>query len=549
MRSLLLASTLLLSLPVVASAATTSASDARAAWNRPEPEWREGPVRYVLTDGESKEYKTLAGRGDRVAFISRFWAARDPDPLTPRNEAEDTFWERVGIADTFFTDTTISGWRSDRGRIYILLGPPDEINNYPLPSVSELDLTHSYDGLKRGSPSDIPLGQRGAVEWIYRSLPSSKAEAGQLITFVRNETGDFVLSRRLASSFRFEWAPGLPAPGPPRLSPNTTRQSGGLSRGRDFSDARLQPRDDPTSNPLAQANAVDGIMRAAEDLFGFGQASLFQRAEPPREPTGRVTSAQFFGVVQVQSRFDFFRSESGTGALITLGIPSEDATPEGGRPVEVQIFGRLENVEDSGHAYQFSTVKPGGWHAPVQMVGDSEHRLYQVRGILSPGEYRVNLGARIGDRIGTSGDRVRVPDFGGESLSLAGPVLTGAVGERVAEEEGEPFTLGKLRMVPKLEAVYRIGSDFGFYFQAYHARPDAKDGKLHLDIDYQISGRRDGLFRPLGRPVKLLDNGSPAHAYTFPLKGWVEGEYLLVVTVTDRVTGEARAGSAAFHLQ
>lgn len=533
MRRLLLASTLLLALPVAASAANTSASAERATWNRPEPEWREGPIRYILTDGESKEYKTLAGRGDRVAFISRFWAARDPNPFTPHNEAEEAFWERVGIADNLFTDTTISGWRTDRGRIYILLGPPDEINNYPLPSVSELDLTHLYDGLKRGSPSDIPLGQRGAVEWIYRSLPSSKAEAGQLVTFVRNETGDFVLSRRLASSFRFEWTPGLPAPGPPRLSPYTTRQSRGYS----------------TSSPLAQANAFDSTMRSAEDLFGFGQASLFQKAEPPREPTGRVTSAQFFGVVQVQSRFDFFHGESGTGTLITLGIPSEDATPEGGQPPEVQIFGRLEKVDDSGHTYQFSTVKSGGRRVPVQTVGDSEHRLYQVRGILPPGEYRVNLGARIGDRIGTSGDRVRVPDFGGESLSLAGPVLAGAVGERAGEEEGEPFTLGMLRLVPKLEAVYRIGSDFGFYFQAYHARHDSRDGKLHLDIEYQISVRRGGLFRPLGRPVRLLDNGSPAHAYTFPLKGWVEGEYLLVVTVTDRVTGEARAGSTAFHLK
>jgi len=523
--------TLLLAVYLLTPAATPDAE--RSDWNRPRVEWREGPVRYLLADEESKAYRTLATESERAAFIAQFWASRDADPFTPKNEAEETFWNRVGAADELFTQTTISGWRTDRGRVYILLGPPDEVNNYSLPSASELDPTHPQDGVRLGPLSDLRLGRRGAVEWIYRSLPNPEAKAGQLVTFVVDVTGEYRLSGRLASSFQW-YSPPVPrsivdSPVPP-------------------SRARGAPPRPGAPEPRASPGRLEGVMRSAEDLFAFGQASLFEKAEPPSTLQGRVTTAQFFGVVPVQTRLDFFEGSGGTTTLITLGIPEDEATA-GGSPSEIQVFGQLAKVDDPSHVYRFSSSKSATDPAPRQDVAGRDHRLYQVRGILPPGEYRIHLGARVADRIGTVEDRIAVPDFGGGSLTLTGPTLAETVGERPEGDEGKAFTLGHLRLVPKLAPIYRVGLDFGFFFQTCNAHAAPADGKLHLDIDYQISTRQKGIFQPLGKSVKLRDSGNPAHAYTFPLQGWTPGVYLLTVTVTDRVSGEVRASTTAFRVE
>jgi hypothetical protein len=215
----------------------------------------------------------------------------------------------------------------------------------------------------------------------------------------------------------------------------------------------------------------------------------------------------------------------------------------------VEIFGHVEKVGDPTQVFQFSANRPASDPVPVQRVDGIDYLLYQIRGILPPGVYRMSFGARIGDRIGSSGDRLEVPDFSGTELSLAGPVLAEKLGERAVSDEGKAFTIGNIRMIPKLESTYDTGADFGFYFQVYRARPDPAQKKIHLDIEYSLAVRDRGRFRPLGRPVRIRDNAAPTHGYSFPLKGWPAGEYLLTVTVTDRVAGEVQAGIAAFRVR
>lgn len=518
-----------------------TAEEKRAELNRPLPSWWEGPVRYLLTDEETREFRKLATASRREAFIARFWAARDPDPFAPGNDLEAAFWERVATADELFAATTIAGWRTDRGRVFILLGPPDEIVSYNLPSVSELDPTHHYDGIHRGAPSDLALGQRGAVEWIYRNLAHPAAEPNQLVTFVRDPSGEFVLSGRLAMPLRFEMSPGS-GPGIPRITPRRPRE--GVSNR-----SSLIRGPSPADSPAAQARQLESRLRATENLLAFGQAAMFEKAVPPQEAKGRVVTAQFFGTIRVRSRLDCFRSTEGTYTLFTLGIPTEDLPKTGEGAGEIQVFGHITRADDPAQAYQFSVSRPAAEQVPLQSAGGEEHRLYQVTGEIPPGEYRINLGARSGEKIGTLNDLVQVPDYSGETLLLAGPMLAESVGRRDEAEGKKAFAVGGLRLVPKLEPVFARGTSFGFYFQAYHARPDPVDGRLHLDIEYHIAVRREGLFRPLGKPVTLSDNDGPAHAYTFPLDGWEAGQYLLTVTVSDRVGGQVRSGTAVFEVE
>ncbi|MCI0656462.1 MAG: GWxTD domain-containing protein [Acidobacteria bacterium] len=515
--------------------AITSPQQERSEWNRPVPEWYQGPVRYALTDAETKTYRSLSQTLERAAFIARFWASRDPDPRTPRNEAEEVFWQRVFAANELFKATTLAGWRTDRGRIYIILGPPDEISSYNTPSVAQLDPTHFQDGLKRGPESDLRLGQRGAVEWIYRSLPSRLADAGQNVTFVKDESGEFRLSSRLAPSFRFEIDTLVKLNEPP--PPNADRRL-------------LVQAISPTQSPNYKANAFEGNVRSAEDLFSWGQTSLFQKMEPNASGPGRVSAAEYFGVIPVRHQLAFFQGVAGTSTLLTLGVPLDMPADSGGAtpPTEVEIFGTLEKVSDPAHSYQFSSKRKLSDSAPTQMVSGVEHRLIEIRGVVPPGEYRVNFGARLGERVGTAGETVVIPDFQPDTLSLAGPVLAEQVGQH-EPDGGNAFVLGKIKMIPKLDSSYAPESNFGFYFQVYHARLSPNDTRLHLNIEYSVAVREKGVFRPLGKPVSLKDNPAPNHAYWVPLKGWSPGEYLLTVTVGDGVGGEVVTGIAVFRVQ
>jgi GWxTD domain-containing protein len=526
-------------------------------WNRSEPEWREGPVRYLLTDDEDREYRSLTTPADRASFIARFWASRDLNPFTPGNDAEEIFWDRVSSADELFTLTTIAGWRTDQGRIYILLGPPNEITNYPVPSMDELDPSHFPDPFHRWPAGELAPGIRGAVEWVYRNLKDPRASPWQKVTFVRDESGEYRLSGSLATSFRFEptWG-NLSMHEAMQVFQQTTH--GGGRRGNAFTSAgagdsgmgptRIVP-DAFRTNEMKTMQAVQQGMQSYEAMLSFGQADMFEKAEPPAGATGRVSTAQFFGVVLLQDRVDFFQGTGGTSALITLGVPAADIKTGEGYPASFEVFGRLEQVDDPSHVYQFSTTRPTTETAPQQDVGGHEHRLYEIRGVVPPGEYRVNFGVRIGDRIGAVGDRVKVPDFNGNSLRLAGPVLAEKIGEVSATEGAKGFTLGQLRLLPKLDPTFPVGSEFGFYFQIYHAMSDPPEGRMHLDIGYGISVRQKGIYVPLGKPVTLADSGAAAHAFCFPLEGWSPGEYLLTVTVTDRSSGAIQVGTVPFLVQ
>jgi GWxTD domain-containing protein len=86
-------------------------------------------VRYLITKQERKTFLNLPA-AERKDFIEEFWKSRDPDPATEANEFKDEYFKRIDEANHLFSEGG-PGWLQDRGRIYILLGPPSEREPYP----------------------------------------------------------------------------------------------------------------------------------------------------------------------------------------------------------------------------------------------------------------------------------------------------------------------------------------------------------------------------------------------------------------------------------
>jgi GWxTD domain-containing protein len=113
-------------------------------------EWARQDVKYIITDRERDEYLALTTEVARNRFVEQFWMRRDPTPNTPRNEFKEAHYRRMAAANALFTESyvrVVNGWRTDRGRVYVVYGPPDRRS-----------FGQQRDGI-------------AIEEWLYRRIP------------------------------------------------------------------------------------------------------------------------------------------------------------------------------------------------------------------------------------------------------------------------------------------------------------------------------------------------------------------------------------------
>ncbi len=134
--------------------------------------WIEEEAVYIITPKEKEVFYRLETDEERDRFIEEFWQQRDPTPGTPRNEFREEHYRRIEYANkTFGRGTPTRGWRTDKGRIYIILGEPAQIQKY-------LNTTEIY-------PIEI---------WYYQGQPRfGQAPFFRILFFQRHGGGEFSL--------------------------------------------------------------------------------------------------------------------------------------------------------------------------------------------------------------------------------------------------------------------------------------------------------------------------------------------------------------------
>src|SRR5713226_7048024 len=91
--------------------------------------WLNEDVAWIISDEERSAFKQLSNDEERDSFIEAFWQRRDPTPDTVENEFKEEHYARMAYANEHFP-AGIPGWKTDRGRIYIMYGKPDEIDSH-----------------------------------------------------------------------------------------------------------------------------------------------------------------------------------------------------------------------------------------------------------------------------------------------------------------------------------------------------------------------------------------------------------------------------------
>jgi len=121
--------------------------------------WLEEDVIWIITDEERAAFKQLSNDEERDNFIEAFWQRRDPTPDTEENEYKEEHYQRIAYANGHFA-AGVPGWRTDRGRVYIVYGKPDEIESHPSGGTYERPLEEGG-----GETSTFPF-----ETWRYRYI-------------------------------------------------------------------------------------------------------------------------------------------------------------------------------------------------------------------------------------------------------------------------------------------------------------------------------------------------------------------------------------------
>jgi GWxTD domain-containing protein len=148
-----------------------------------DPKWAQGAIRFLLTKPERERWERLTDDGSRAEFVAEFWKSRDPTPLTPENEFRDEIERRILYADAHFAADEKRGSESDRGLVFVILGPPSYVGQKPLMSdddpiqaaraAPEQEVKYNADGTKviilHPRPALTSETLQGTREiWYYR---------------------------------------------------------------------------------------------------------------------------------------------------------------------------------------------------------------------------------------------------------------------------------------------------------------------------------------------------------------------------------------------
>lgn len=152
-------------------------------------------VRYIMTKKESKIFLELPPSA-RAEFIEKFWKRRDSTPETEENENKEAYFRRIEEANRLFRAGGRPGWLQDRGRIYILFGPPNERQTNPM---GGWNIDPYEDARNQTSSRQLAAGEKPSEIWVYYNLLSSMQNPHVVrIVFVDSYgTGDYQLISNL----------------------------------------------------------------------------------------------------------------------------------------------------------------------------------------------------------------------------------------------------------------------------------------------------------------------------------------------------------------
>lgn len=470
--------------------------------------WLKQDVVYIITPEEREVFNSLTSDEEKERFIEQFWLRRDPDPRTAVNEFREEHYRRIAYANERFRSGA-PGWKTDRGRIYILHGPPDSIEPHP-----------------SGGPYERPLWEGGGTTvtfpfevWRYRRIPGVGEDI--VLEFVDPAySGEYRLAVDPDEKDAFAKVPTLGL---------TLDEAEGIA----------------SKAQRGTAEDIRYYLRRDKPFDRYYEYTFIQR--PPqikyKDLQEMVKVNVTFDQIPFQVRVDQFRLNDDMVIVpITIQVANRDLSivEENGRWVAgVSVYGLVQSVTNQVVAeFEDDLVNTFSAEEAQRPTGRS---VYQKTLVLERRlRYKMDLVLR--DHHGGKTAVGRYPiiprDFRGQELSASTLVLSDLI-QPLPElpRSDEMFVIGDVLVRPVLNPRFQIGQPVGVYFQLYHVALDQASNSPSLNVKWRLSreGQEVAAIEEPGESVYYFSEARTVLIRSFPTADLPPGRYRIGVEVEDRI--------------
>jgi GWxTD domain-containing protein len=501
----------------------------------PYRKWLNEDVGYIITDEERQSFKRLATDDERQSFIESFWLRRDPTPDSAENEYKEEHYRRIAYANEHFA-AGIPGWKTDRGRMYVIYGPPDSIDAHPMGGSYQRSAEEGG-----GDTSTFPF-----EVWRYRYLEGIGQEIE--IEFVDDcNCGAYEMTMDRSRKDALLHVPnaGLTQMEQMGMANKADRFTNVESLGRGPFNQNLQTKQFDRLETYAKLSAPPPIK--FKDL-----------------DNELVTHRIRYNMLPFDVRVDFVKLTSDTVLMpVTLNIPTRSLTwvnKDGLQRVVVNILGKVSTL--SGKTVQTfeDTIHQ---EVPPELLQQALNKqsLYWKALPMRPGLYRLDVVIKDvnGDKVGIYSRGWTVPDFSDEKLSNSSLILADQVETVAAREIGTGnFVIGQTKVRPRVQpsdgkpASFNKGEKVNFWMQVYNLGVDEKTKKPSATFEYQV------LNTATNQPVvdfteSTTQMGNVGEQITLqkslPLGQLSPGVYQVTIKINDMVSKQTISPTAKFAVQ
>ena len=498
----------------------------------PYRKWLQEDVVYIITSAEKKAFLQLSTNEEREQFIENFWQRRNPDPESQDNSYKEEHYRRIAYANEHFS-SGIPGWKTDRGRVYIIWGPPDSIESHP--SGGTYNRPQEEGG---GETSTYPF-----EIWNYRYLEG----VGQNIDieFVDTTmTGEYHETTDPCEKDALAKVPNAGL---------TMSESTGLSSKAD----RFTNTDGTTCG-----QALAGRPASWNEFDRLQQYAKLQ-APPPlkfKDLEPLVSSRVLRNQLNFAYRTDYMRVTSDSVLVpITLEIPNRQLSfqaKDGVNSAVLEVYGRVSTI--SGRVIQtFEDTIDREFPDSLLRHSLQGQSIYQKAVPLRPGLYRLDLIVKDvhSGNVGTVYTSVRVPSYDEDKLTTSTLILADEI-ERVASKQyglGQ-FVIGDTKVRPRLDQSFNSDERMGFYLQVYNLGVDEKTHKSNASFQYTITQQEGNASKELVTKTEsgaeLGQTGQQVTLEKFvPLAPFQPGKYKVTVQIVDNINKQQVTQSAEFTVK
>jgi GWxTD domain-containing protein len=490
-------------------------------------DWLLNQVPDILTEEERRAFLELGTEEEREQYKEIIWRTRNPDPESPVNPVKEEHYRRLAYADEHFA-SGIPGRKTDRGHIYIIWGPPDEIESHPTGG------TYDRSPQQGGGSSTAYAWEL----WRYRHLEGIGENIE--IEFVDpSGSGEYHITNDPCEKDALTHVPGA--------GPSLSEIMGQSTKASRFSN----------SNGTTCPMPIGGMTASRDQFDALDRYFRVQRPPERLKALAELVNARIVhNDIHMDYRTDFLRVTSNTVLVpITVQIPNRDLSfqsKQGVHSAVLNLYGRI-TTPGGVVAQTFEDLISRDFPDSLFQSSLDLSSIYQKSVPLRSGLYRLDLVIKDtqSGSLGVFSTALRVPHFEDDKLDASSLILADQIETVPTSQTGTgQFVLNSYKVRPRLSQEFLSTDKLGIFLQLYNMKLDEVSRKTNVSVVYRITKDQQEIWRMVETPDHLHQGGEQLTIERLiPVAALAPGRHTIEVTAIDLTTNETVIRSAEFTVK